>query len=132
MRGHRLDPGSAGLLFRHPHRRDLRIREDDAWNRSILRAHRSAEHVRTRNPSLVLADVRERHDAGHVADRPDPLSRTAALVHLDPPLSGLDTGALERQFAEAGLAADGDDQLVGTYLLLGEADRAAIPSGAHR
>lgn len=130
MGGHRLDPGRGGLFLRHPHGRDLRFREDDAWNRSILRAHGPGEDVRAGDPPLVLAHVGERHDPGDVADCPDSLRRATALVHLDPLLAGLDAHVFKRQFAQARLAADGDDQLIGGYLLVGEANGAAVPCGA--
>ena len=59
-----------------------------------------------RDPPLVLGDVREGRDPGHVADGPDAVGCTAALVDGDAAALGLDADGLEAEVGRARAPAD--------------------------
>jgi hypothetical protein len=59
---------------------DLGVGEHDARDGAVVGRPGSASDVVHDDARLVHADVGERHDAGHIPDRPDPVASLAALV----------------------------------------------------
>src|SRR5581483_11658494 len=90
---------------------ELGIGEDDPRDGPVVGLRRLAEDVHRGDSPLVLADVGEHRDAGHVADRPDALGGAAALVDLDPARVRLDSDVLEPDAVDARPAAGRDDEL---------------------
>ena len=80
---------------RRPDGGDRRIREGDPRNGAVVGRGITAREVRRRHSCLVLPDVREHRDPGHVADRPDVLARAQAAVDLDPTPRDLDVEVIE-------------------------------------
>jgi hypothetical protein len=62
------------------------------------------------DPRLVLADVREQRHPGRVADRPDAVGDTAALIDRNPVLSDGDANAFEADACCPRPPPRGDDQ----------------------
>src|SRR5262249_24557072 len=71
-----------------------------------------AGDVRRDHVALVLADVGERPDAGHVADRPQALTRAHALVAMDPWGGALDAARPEADSLAARAPTGRDQELV--------------------
>src|SRR5512132_2493754 len=97
-------------------RRDLRIGEDDARDGVVVRLARLAVDVRGDDPALILADVGERPDAGHVADRPEAVAGGEARVDRDPLRARLDPDRLEADAVDARPPAGRDEQPVAAQL----------------
>ena len=83
----------------------------------MVGANVAAVHVVGRDARVVLADVRERRDAGDVAERPDVLGRAHPLVDLDP--APADRQAERLEPVDVRPASGGDEQPV-------ERDLAAV------
>src|SRR5207248_647737 len=84
---------------RLPHAGGLRIAEHDAWDGVVTGGCGPAQDVGRRHTTLVLADVGERPDPGHVPDRPKAVAGGHARVHLDAArvrlyAHGLEAGAI--------------------------------------
>ena len=120
-------------------RRGLRVGEDDARHRVVVRLARLAEDVRGDDLALVLADVGELPDAGDVADRPQPLGRAQVRVDRDAVRVGLDADRLQADPLDARTPPGGDEQPVAAQLAAvverrarSPRRRAARPSPARR
>jgi len=90
--------------------------EDDARHGLVVGLARLAEDVGRDHLALVLADVGERPDAGHIADRPQALVRAHAGVDRDPVGVGLDADRLQADPLDARAPAGGDEEAVAAQL----------------
>ena len=95
--------------------RDLGVGEDPGRDRAVVGLAAATGHVRRSHPRLVLADVRELRDAGHVADRPHVLGsgRAEPFVHLHPARRRLDAELLEPEPLDVRPASRRDEQALG-------------------
>ena len=66
------------------HGRGLRVGEDDARHRAVVRLRARAQDVRRDDAALVLADVGQRPHAGDVADRPQAVPERESCVDGQP------------------------------------------------
>src|SRR5205085_9394929 len=88
---------------------------------------RAAEDVRGDDAALVLADVGQRPDAGHVADRPQPLAEREALVHGEAARAGLDADGLEPDALDPRPPARRDEQAIAAQLApIGEGEHVVV------
>ena len=107
-------PGLAGLLLGEPDRADLGVGEGHPADRAVVRRRPvRAEQVAHRDLRLVERHVGEGALPGDVADRPEPLAGPQPLVGLE--LLGVrrEPDRLEPDVVEVGLAAHGDQQVLG-------------------
>src|SRR5204863_8628550 len=66
--------------------------------------------------ALVLADVGERPDPGHVADRPQALAGAHPGIDIDLALAGVEADGLEADALDARAAAGGDEHPIAPQL----------------
>src|SRR5205823_12504281 len=92
------------------HGRCLRICEDHARYRAVVGFPWLAEDVRGGDPSVVLADVCQRPDAGDIADRPDPVAGAHVPVNVYPTPIGFDANVLEPDTLQSGPTPGGNKE----------------------
>ena len=98
------------------HRRGLGVGVGDARHGVVVGLPGLAEDVRRDDVALVLADVGQRPGAGHVADRPQALTRAHVLVHRDPVGVNLDADRLEADPLHTGSPPRRDQEAVAAEL----------------
>src|SRR5436305_8469618 len=93
------------------------MREDDSRDGAEVSLAMLAEDVGGDDPAVVLADVGQRPDSGHVTNRPDSIARIHPGIDWDAMRCRLDADGLETNVADAGAATRGHEQLLGGQLL---------------
>src|SRR5207247_9686392 len=99
----------AGTAGGGAHGRGLRVRVYDARNGLVVGLSRLTEDVRGDHVALVLADVGERPEAVHVADRPQMLRRAQVRVDRDSVRVRLDADGLEAEPVHPRASGGGDE-----------------------
>ena len=94
----------------------LRVGEDDTGHGLVVGLSRLAEDVGGDDVALVLADMGERPDPGHIADRPQSLAGAQVGVDRDPVAVRLDADRLQAEPVDAWAPAGGDEQAVAAQL----------------
>src|SRR4051794_37417838 len=89
----------------------LGIGEDGGRDRIVVRDAFLAGEVRRGDAALILADVCELRDTGHVAGRPDVLTGHEPLVHRDASPAHLHVQVLEPEAFDVRLSACGDHEV---------------------
>src|SRR5881227_2425661 len=103
--------GSEARLER-ANRRGLRIGEDNTREGFIVGYAWLAQDVRGDDVALVLPGRRQWPDAGHVADRPDPIGGAQVHVDRDSVAVGRDADGLEPDAVDTRTATGRDEQPV--------------------
>src|SRR6478609_1570221 len=79
-----------------------------------MRLARFAEDIGRNNPALVLANVCQRPDAGHVPNRPEPFTSAELCVDRNAMTVGHDVDRLQPDVGDPGAPAGGHQDAVAT------------------